>query len=341
MEPLLSTGPEPSSCLPASLTSIPGASVAWVTSTTIAASGSSEKAQVREPPKVVSSCAAATATSSHWAPPVARRLPAGHPPARPRATPLRAARLRHEPRCLQRHERAEAVVQRARGDAPVGQLHRVAVDHRHIPDPHQLARLLAVARADVDVQVAHLRHLLALLVSQQVDRLLADHPGDLARARAQHHALAHEDLRVPAAHLAEPQEALVVDVRHDQPDLVDVAHHHEPSRAASGHQGGRRTHNVGSHLSAERLGRRSPHRRGRGLVARRAPRAASRSRRTCAEVPRSRREQSSQDVLEDAAVAVVVGLAGRVDAHARLELDRLGPGSARPPPARPRAWRAP
>ena len=59
------TGPEPSSCLPASLTSMPGASVACVTSTTIAASGSSENALVREPPKVVSSCTAATAASSH------------------------------------------------------------------------------------------------------------------------------------------------------------------------------------------------------------------------------------------------------------------------------------
>ena len=39
VEPRLIAGPEPSSCLPISFTSIPGASVAWVTSTTIAASG--------------------------------------------------------------------------------------------------------------------------------------------------------------------------------------------------------------------------------------------------------------------------------------------------------------
>ena len=69
VEPRLSTGPEPSSCLPLSLTSMPGASVAWVTSTTIAASGSSANALVREPPNVISSCAAATAASSHCAPP--------------------------------------------------------------------------------------------------------------------------------------------------------------------------------------------------------------------------------------------------------------------------------
>ena len=41
VEPRSMTGPRPSSCLPISLTSMPGASVAWVTSTTIATSGSS------------------------------------------------------------------------------------------------------------------------------------------------------------------------------------------------------------------------------------------------------------------------------------------------------------
>src|ERR1700722_13164179 len=108
VEPLLSTGPEPSSCLPDSFTSMPGASVAWVTSTTIAASGCSEKALVREPPNVVSSCAAATATNSQRA-------------------------------RLQRHERAEPVVEGARGDAPVGQLERITIDHRYVADPHHRA----------------------------------------------------------------------------------------------------------------------------------------------------------------------------------------------------------
>ena len=55
IEPRVSTGPEPSSCLPDSFTSMPGASVACVTSTTTAASGSSANALVREPPKVISS----------------------------------------------------------------------------------------------------------------------------------------------------------------------------------------------------------------------------------------------------------------------------------------------
>ena len=52
-------------------------------------------------------------------------------------------------------------------------------------------------------------------------------------ARVEHDALADEDLRVPAADLAEPQVAVVVDVRDDQPDLVDVPHHEQPPRRAA------------------------------------------------------------------------------------------------------------
>ena len=59
-------------------------------------------------------------------------------------------------------------------EPPVGQLDRLGVDHGDVADPHELARLLAVAGADVDVQLADLGDLLALLVAQQVDRLLAD-----------------------------------------------------------------------------------------------------------------------------------------------------------------------
>ena len=118
-------------------------------------------------------------------------------------------------------------------EPPVGKLHRLRVDHGDVADPHELARLLAVARADVDVQVADLGDLLALLVAQQVDRLLADDARDRPLARVEHDALADEDLRVPAADFAKPQVAVVVDVGDDQPDLVDVAHHEQPSGARS------------------------------------------------------------------------------------------------------------
>ena len=85
------------------------------------------------------------------------------------------------------------------------------------------ARVVAVLRADVDVQVLELRRLLALLGVEQVDRLLADHARDRPVARDHLEPLADEHDRVPAADRGEPQVAVVVDVVDDQPDLVDVA----------------------------------------------------------------------------------------------------------------------
>jgi hypothetical protein len=134
----------------------------------------------------------------------------------------RAAGLGDQPRRLQRHPGPEAVVHRARRVAPVGQLDRLAGDDRDVADPHHPAGVVAVAGADVDVQVLELRHLLALVGLEEVDRLLADHAGDPPLARRHLDALADEDHRVPAADLAEPQQPVVVDVGDDQPDLVDV-----------------------------------------------------------------------------------------------------------------------
>ncbi len=133
--------------------STPGWSVAKVRSTTIATSGSWANALVREPANVVSSWATASASTS----------------------PGRAALLRDQPGRLGGDVAADAVVERARDDAPVAKLDRARVDHRDVADPHQLARLVAVLGADVDVQVLELGRLLAVLVLEQVDRLAADH----------------------------------------------------------------------------------------------------------------------------------------------------------------------
>jgi hypothetical protein len=129
---------------------------------------------------------------------------------------------------------------------------------------------------DIDVHLAGLGDLLRLLAAQQMDRLLADHAFDGTVARIDHDALADEHLRVPAADLPEPQKAVVVDVRDDQADLVDVTHHEQaPCRAACAFsprdERQRRTDRIDVDLR-EAGGRRAPHADGRGLVARRAPR---------------------------------------------------------------------
>jgi hypothetical protein len=184
----------------------------------------------------------------------------------------RAAGLGHQARRLERHEAAEPVVERAGDEPAVRVLERLAGDHGDVADPHERAGLVAVLRADVDVQVAQLRHLLALLVAQQVDRLLADHAGHDAVARGHLDALADQDHGIPAADTPEPQEAVVVDVVDDQPDLVDMADHGQQRPAGRAlHARDGRADRVVRHVG-ERRGRLAVHRGGGLLVAGRARR---------------------------------------------------------------------
>ena len=124
---------------------------------------------------------------------------------------------------LERDVGAEAVVHRARDQPVAGEAHGLGGDHRRVADPDQLARLVAVGGADVDVEALELDHLFALVGLEQVDRLAADDAGDEAVLAADLDPLADQDLRVPAADRAEVEEALLVDVGDDEADLVDVA----------------------------------------------------------------------------------------------------------------------
>ena len=117
----------------------------------------------------------------------------------------------------------------------------------------QLARLVAVLGADVDVEVLELGG--TFLRSSSLSRwigLRADHARDRAVARRDPDALADEHDRIPAADLAEAQVAVVVDVRDVQADLVDVADDRQ-RRAAGGARDAR--------ASRSRRGRRRPRRR--------------------------------------------------------------------------------
>ncbi|CAA9477717.1 MAG: hypothetical protein AVDCRST_MAG13-960 [uncultured Solirubrobacteraceae bacterium] len=182
----------------------------------------------------------------------------------------RAARAGHEARSLVGDEGPEPVVHRLGDRAAVGQFDGIAGQHRGVPDADHPARLVAVRGADVDVELLELRDALAVVVLEQVDRLAPDDARDLAAARAHHDALAHEDLRIPAADGGEPQEARVLDVGDDEADLVDVADdgHARPAGGA-GHARVRGAHGVGVHVGEGRGGL-APDGGRSGLVARRA-----------------------------------------------------------------------
>jgi hypothetical protein len=127
------------------------------------------------------------------------------------------------------------------------------------------------------VHLVQARDLLAVLVLEQVDRLAPDDARDVPVAGGDGQALADEDLRIPAADAHEAQEAVVVDVGDDQPDLVDVADHGQGRAAGrAGHARPDRAHDVGRDLGVGRSGIAEDGGR-RGLVARRAVRAEQRS----------------------------------------------------------------
>ena len=218
--------------------------------------GLEENAVVIAPPKVISSCATAHATTSPGAPPAS-------------ATSRAASSATKQPSRLSIARDAKR---------PGAQLDRLAGDDRPVADAHPRARLVAVLGADVDVQLLELGRLLALLGLEQVDRLLAHHAEDHPVAGVQRDALADEVHRVPAADAAEPQEALVVDVRDDQADLVDVADHGQTRAVArAGDAGDRRAEQVAAHVLGERAGGGLPGGGGGALAAGRAGRGEQRA----------------------------------------------------------------
>src|SRR5215211_6038594 len=141
-------------------------------------------------------------------------------------------------------EGAHPVVQRARGDAAVGELEEVLIQDPNVSDPDHLLRLIAVIGADVYPEVLYLGDLLALLGFHEVNGLLADDAGDFAIGGLYTDPLAHEHLRVPAAHAGKVEEALLVYVGDHEPDLVYVPAEHHPGRPTRVQRGKRVAHPV-------------------------------------------------------------------------------------------------
>ena len=196
-----SPGPEPSWWRPCSFSSTPGASVAWVTSTAIARSGWSENDVVSAPLEPISSWTAATAA----------------------IRPFEAAALVHSAQRLERHVDAEPVVERA-GDQPAPfERQRVGGDHGR---SRRCARARARRRSSAaPMSMCMSRSSTTFLRCSSLSRWIGLRPitpGTGAVLGLDSHALAEQDLRVPAADRREVQEALLVDVGDHQADLVDV-----------------------------------------------------------------------------------------------------------------------
>ncbi len=118
------------------------------------------------------------------------------------------------------------------------------------------------------MKLLELDDLLSLLFLEQVDGLSPGDPGDRTVLGDDLDSLADQDLRVPAADGAEPDEALVVDVGDDEADLVHVASDREERlRLVVTDDGDGRADAVRAHLGEFGRGL-APDGAGRGLVAR-------------------------------------------------------------------------
>src|SRR5215212_2419595 len=174
--------------------------------------------------------------------------------------------LGEQPQSLEDDEGAHPVVQRARCDAPVGQLEETLVHDPDVADPDHTLGFFAILGADIDPEALYLGDLLALLGFHDVDGLLADDPRDLTVLRPETHPLADEHLRVPPANAGEAEQALLVYVGDHDPDLVYVPREHHPGRTAGVERGEGVAHPVTPDLG-EVPGLRPPDLRRRALVA--------------------------------------------------------------------------
>ena len=76
----------------------------------------------------------------------------------------------------------------------------------------------------------NLRNLLAFLLIEQMDRLAGDDSQHRAAAAPDRQPLADENLWIPAANGRDVDKAVVVDVLHDQANLVAMPGQHDPQR---------------------------------------------------------------------------------------------------------------
>src|SRR5690606_26046589 len=104
-----------------------------------------------------------------------------------------------------------------------GQLDRLRIDDGGVTDADLGQGVVLVLRSDVDPEILQLRRLLAVLGFQQVGCLLPDHADHVTVRPGDADALTDDDLFVPATDPVEPYEPVFVDVRDDEPNLVDMA----------------------------------------------------------------------------------------------------------------------
>src|SRR6266545_865472 len=179
----------------------------------------------------------------------------------------RSAFLGDAARDLERDVRTEPVVEGTRGDPVVAEVDRHAGDDGGVTDTDDRPRLLAVLRADVEIQIGDLERL-AILTPLSLLLARADHSRNRPLLRQHVETLPEQHVRVEPPELANRDQAVVACVRDDEGDLVDVADDRDQRPfTGSGHPDPRGAEHVARDL-AERRSFLPPHRRYRLLLPR-------------------------------------------------------------------------
>ena len=172
-----------------------------MTSTTIATSGCRLKADVRAPANVISSCTTPHAATSPGAPPAS-------------ATSRAASSAMNEPRRLSIERETTRSLRSSTGSAAITATSPMRTSSR-ASSPSFAPMSMCMSRSSTTRLRSSSRSMWIALRPQT--------PGSGPSLREHLDALPGEDLPVPAADADEAQKALVVDVRDDQADLVDVS----------------------------------------------------------------------------------------------------------------------
>ena len=127
-----------------------------------------------------------------------------------------------QPQGFHHHPHADLVVHRRGGGVAVLQQGGPELHGDRIAGAYQGIHFRLASRADVEPQVRELRHFLAFLRRQQVDRLAGQHTGDRPAAAPQREVLPKYDLDVPPADRLHGDKAFRIHMLHHQCNLIAV-----------------------------------------------------------------------------------------------------------------------
>src|SRR4051812_7914172 len=132
-----------------------------------------------------------------------------------------------KPKSFSHDPRPHLVVEGHGNSAFVSQFEIRLQKYPCVPDGDELACVLLIFCADVDVEFVNLGDLLAIFFVHQVNRLAADYPGNKTFPGHDRDALRSSDDGIDSPNWLQMKVPFIGDVLNDEPDLVAVTCEHD------------------------------------------------------------------------------------------------------------------